>query len=51
MKHIITPHVHVHVIVLTCVCVCVHLAIPAERTDRLEFWHGGQVKEYLQSVH
>ena len=56
----ITPHVSdvSGVIVLTscvclCVCVCVCL-LPLQRanrqTDSLDFWHGGQVEEYLGQV-
>ncbi len=57
---IITPHVSdvIGVIVLTsytymCVCVCpsVSLSGPNGRTNnRLDFWHGGQVDEYLGQV-
>ena len=43
-------HPYVGVIVLTssvCVCVCL---LPLSPPNRLEFWHVGQVEEYLDHV-
>ncbi len=53
---IVTPNVSdlTGVIVLTsfvCVCVCVlPLSQPNRQTYRLEFWHAGQVEEYLSQL-